>query len=72
MNFKWPKESFWEWVNPMLTSFVYNAIMFYLGFNLVYIFPLSVVAGVTHTRESLLKSQGLLLLVSATMSALAM
>lgn len=45
--------------------------MFYLGFNLVYIFPLSVVTGITHTRESLFKFQGLLLLVSATMSALA-
>jgi len=56
----------------MFTSLIYNAIMFYLGFNLVYIFPLSVVTGATYTRESLLKSQGLLLLVSATMSAFAM
>lgn len=56
----------------MLTAFLYNTIIFYFGLNLVYVFPLSVVTGVTYTRESLLKAQGLLALFCIMTAAWAM
>jgi hypothetical protein len=56
----------------MITNFLYNTIIIYFGLNLVYVFPLSVVASVTYTRESLLKAQGLLVLFCAMVAAWAM